>query len=291
MANFGGLYVAVPPFYTARGDLAPEAFQAHLRRLLAVPGIEGVAVLAGPGDAALLAREEAERLLEAALEAAEDGRVLSGTPGGSTREALTFARRASDLGVSALLVAPPPGLRPTGAGMRLHLETLAHVDAPLLLVDDPRGALASFTEAELAALLDLDGVIGYAGMTPAPARLPERLPVGFTRLAPDARAADPDVDGLLSELANVAPRAVARLWSARRRGGSPPREEASAMRRAAEALQVGAPGAALRHLVGLATGTDPGHRFPLLPLSAAEEERAEDLAGALLALAAHRKDV
>ncbi|HWG91857.1 MAG TPA: dihydrodipicolinate synthase family protein [Candidatus Thermoplasmatota archaeon] len=282
MPNFEGVFVSIPTFYNGRGEVAEAPLRDHLARL-ADSGVDGLVALASAADPALLTREEVRQLVDLILEEAEGERVFVALPPASTREAYALGRHVSDRGASGLLVCPPFGLPVTAAGFRAHVETLAQLDAPLLL-GSPPGSLLQDADV-VTDLASIEGVMGLVDLDPAHGVRPTDLRVGegFSCFTNDeGLLALPSVPeggfcGLVSELANMAPELLLQI---QREG--PSDEELRLLYDAVSALRTGPPGAALRHLLRTVEGIESGYRLPLLPLTAAEEERVEQLAAPLL---------
>jgi 4-hydroxy-tetrahydrodipicolinate synthase len=179
------------------------------------------------GESATLSHDEHRDVVRFVVEQAR-GRVpvIAGTGSNATAEAIALTRAARDAGAAGALMISPYYNKPTQEGLVAHYRAVADaVDLPLILYNIP-GRTASRIEAEtVARLAEHPNVVGLKEADPS---LDHALDV--VHLCGDAielYAGDDSVTfslmalggtGVISTVANVAPRAMADLAAACRAG-------------------------------------------------------------------------
>ncbi len=141
-----------------------EIDEPELRRYLGwvkEQEIRVVAVNADTGEGPHLAREERRRVIEIAVEVfADDGKVIAGLFGNSTREAVALAEDARGAGAAGLLMFPLPVFRERIGNERVILEyhraVAAAVDLPMVLFHlQPALGGAEYSPDLLAQLVEI----------------------------------------------------------------------------------------------------------------------------------------
>ncbi len=292
--SLSGLITALATPFRADGSLDIDGWQ-RLLRLQLEGGVHGVVVAGSTGEASTLSDDEYDQLLASAV-AQVAGRlpVLAGTGLSGTARTIAQTRRAAAAGATHALVVTPPYVRPTQAGLIAHYRAVADQGGlPVVLYNVPGRTgcdMLPDTVAELAQHPNIVGIkeaVGEAGRVQALLAL--RAP-GFVVLSGDdgtaARSIQAGMEGLISVGSNALPGAYRRLcdlaaahdpaatdsWDARLQ----PFHEFCGV----ESNPI--PVKALLRRIGI------GHdlRLPLLPLSAAHQPAAEQLAGDIAALEA-----
>ncbi len=223
MARFRGAYTAlITPFRRPGAEIDWERFDALLD-FQSEAGVRGVVVGGTTAESPTLTHEELERLFARSVERLP-GRVetIAAVGKNDHRSTLALARAARDLGIRALMVVDPSYNAPSSLEIRReHLVPLARAvpDLDLLWYAIPARtgtclgpvdlALARADAPNLAGLKDACGDDRYSR------EVRRQLPAPFAVLSGDdgralAMIADPAIraDGLVSVLANVAPRPV-----------------------------------------------------------------------------------
>ena len=135
--EFSGLSVAlITPFKKEQVDY--EAFQRQIEFQIQA-GTTAIVPVGTTGESPTLDFDEHERVIKAAVEAAAGKiKVMAGTGGNSTEEALWLTRQAKKAGVDAALVVGPYYNKPMQEGFYLHYKRLAEsVDIPICVYNIP----------------------------------------------------------------------------------------------------------------------------------------------------------
>ena len=130
---FTGTYTAiVTPF--AGGKLDEEALK-NLIQAQIEGGVDGIVPVGTTGESPTLDYEEHIRVVEAAIEFAEGKvKVLAGTGGNSTTEAVYLTKAAAEAGANGSLQVAPYYNKPTQEGLFEHFKTIAEAtQLPIVL--------------------------------------------------------------------------------------------------------------------------------------------------------------
>ncbi|MGH8226622.1 MAG: 4-hydroxy-tetrahydrodipicolinate synthase [Steroidobacteraceae bacterium] len=276
----GSLVAIVTPM-RADGSLDLPAWERlvdfHLHN-----GTGGIVVGGTTGESATLTDAELGELTERACRHVA-GRipVIAGAGTSSTAATVERARWLSQLPVAALLVVTPAYNRPTQEGLYRHFAAVAEAArVPVIAYNVPSRTAVDMLAATTARLSQLAGI---AGIKEAVARM-ERIRElkgacreDFVILSgDDATARDAVLEGaagVISVTANVAPRAMADLIEAARRGDRPRSGELDAalapLHRALFLEPNPIPVKWALERMGLA---GPGIRLPLTPLSGEHQD-------------------
>ncbi|MET9610740.1 dihydrodipicolinate synthase family protein [Streptomyces sp. NPDC006512] len=289
----GGIHVPLVTPFTPAGDVAVEALEALAHEVLDA-GAAGIVALGTTAESAAL--DEAERDLVTGVCArvcGERGAALTVGAGASATRvaeaALTRLARWPEVG--AALVAVPPFVRPSAAGVLAHFARLVRVSpVPLVVYHVPYRTGQPLDAAALLALGSLPGVAGvkYAGggIDGDTVALMGGLPDDFAVLAGDDAYVSPMLalgaaGGILAS-AHVATERFVELTAAWEAGDVPrARALGHALARLSAAL-FAEPNPAVVKGVLHAQGRipSPDVRLPLLPASdAAVAASLHELAG------------
>lgn len=180
------------------------------------------------GESATLSWAEHERVIEVVIEASEKRiPVIAGTGSNSTEEAVMLTKQAAKSGASATLHVSPYYNRPTQAGLYQHFKAVAEcADIPVILYN-----IASRTgvniEPETVARLAADcknivGIKEASGSLEQMSRIRALCPADFALIAGDDALTLPVMaiggTGVISVVANIVPKDVARLIEAFEKG-------------------------------------------------------------------------
>jgi len=292
--SLSGLITALATPFRADGSLDTDGWQ-RLLHLQLEGGVHGVVVAGSTGEAATLSDAEYDQLLVGAVERIA-GRVpvLAGTGLSGTAKTIEQTRRAAANGATHALVVTPPYVRPTQAGLVAHYRAVAdNGGLPVVLYNVPGRTGCDLLPETVAELAGHPGIIGIKEAVGDAARVQALLALRseqFMVLSGDdgtaARSIRAGMDGLISVGSNVLPGAYRRLCQLARAGDAAASDAWDARLQpfhdfcGIESNPI--PVKALLRRIGI------GHdlRLPLLPLSAAHQPAAEQLAGGIAALEA-----
>jgi 4-hydroxy-tetrahydrodipicolinate synthase len=226
--KFSGSFVAlVTPFRDGEVD------EAKLRELVdfqIANKTSGIIPCGTTGESATLSYEEHHRVVEVVIDQVR-GRVpvIAGTGSNSTHEAIELTRHAAEAGADACLIVVPYYNKPTQKGLIEHYSALVRaVDIPLIVYNIPGRTginMLPSTIVELARRFkNIVGVKESTGnldqTTELAAALQDRK--DFSILSGDDSLTLPILaaggTGVISVLANLAPRTTADLCAAFLRG-------------------------------------------------------------------------
>jgi 4-hydroxy-tetrahydrodipicolinate synthase len=274
-----GSYCALVTPFDSEGRLDEEAYRALIRRQIA-GGTAGLVPCGSTGEAATLLHEESRRALEiACAESRGDVPVIAGIGTNATWKAVEAAREAESLGADALLLLAPYYNKPTQEGLYRHFRAVAgETRLPIVLYNIPGRTAVNVAPATVARLAeDCRNVVAVkeaAGSLDQVSEILTLAPRGFTVLSGDDSLTIPmmavGARGVISVVANVAPRPTAALVSAFLKGDA---------RRAAalhlklfpliKALFAETNPIPVKAALGMLGLCRPEPRLPLTPLSAA----------------------
>jgi 4-hydroxy-tetrahydrodipicolinate synthase len=213
----GSMVALVTPFHNGRIDT--DAF-AHLCARQIRRGTQALVVCGSTGEAPALAHQEQAKLFRIAVTvAARRVPVIAGCNGPSTEAAVAVAEHAAQCGVSALLCAPTPYVKPSQEGIMAHIRALARASTlPLVLYDVPSRTGVAISDDTIAILFERGLVAAIKDATAdlsRPARLRSLCGADFIQLSGDDATAAmyraAGGHGCISVTANITPALCARL--------------------------------------------------------------------------------
>jgi 4-hydroxy-tetrahydrodipicolinate synthase len=157
----GVLTAMVTPF--EESGAVDEAAARRLASFLVENGSHGVVVAGSTGEAATLDDEEHISLLRAVVEeVGDEATVICGTGTNDTRHSIELTKASAEAGAAAGLIVTPYYNKPNPAGILAHFEAItgAVPDLPLLAYNIPSRVIVNVSPAELAALGQIDNVVG-----------------------------------------------------------------------------------------------------------------------------------
>ena len=213
---FIGAYTALVTPFRPDGSLDAD----HLRTLVdlqVAAGINGLVPVGTTGESPTLDMDEHIRVIRLVVEAAAGRvKVLAGTGGNSTAEALELTEEARSLGVDGTLQVTPYYNKPTQTGLVRHFSAVADLGLPVVLYNVPGRSsceIAVSSITELSRHPQIVGVKEAAGSVDRVSRIKDACDIGV--LSGDDALTLPmmavGADGVISVASNVAPRAVADL--------------------------------------------------------------------------------
>jgi 4-hydroxy-tetrahydrodipicolinate synthase len=213
----GSITALATPFRDGRVD--ESAIVLMIERQIA-RGTTALVVSGSTGEAAMLSLAEHAKLIRL-VAAVTYGRVpvIAGCTASATDVACGLAVAAARGGADALLLAPPPYVKPTQAGIICHVSKVATTaDLPVVLYDTPSRTGIAIADATVAALFAQGFVTALKDATgdlARPARLRALCGPDLCQLTgEDALAARHRAmggDGCISVTANVAPALCSQL--------------------------------------------------------------------------------
>lgn len=181
-ATFGRVITAMVTPFDDRGELDLDA-ASELANWLVENGSDGLVLCGTTGESPTLTESE-ELVLFRTVRAAVSVPVIAGAGSNSTASAVEQTKRASELGVDAILSVTPYYNRPSQAGIDAHFRAVAAAtDLPIIVYDIPaRTGRKIETDTILALAHDVANVVGVkdaAGDPAETARLIGAAPSGF----------------------------------------------------------------------------------------------------------------
>ena len=201
-----------------------------LQRLVEFHVKEGTSALVPcgtTGESATLSHEEHEQVIEMTIQAARGRvRVIAGTGSNNTQEALRLTRHAQKAGADAALVIAPYYNRPTQEGLFQHFRAVAEaVDLPIVIYNIASRTGVNIepeTFARLVKVRNIAGVKEASGSLEQMSRIKGLCGNGFTLLSGDDALTLPLMSiggtGVISVVANILPKEVARMVAAFEKG-------------------------------------------------------------------------
>lgn len=223
---FTGTYTAmVTPF---RHGVVDEEALARLVRTQVRAGVDGIVPVGTTGESPTLDFEEHLRVIGLTVEfAAGRVKVLAGTGGNSTEEAIYLTRESERLGADGSLQVAPYYNKPTQEGLFQHFRTVARrTRLPIVLYSIPGRCgveIGVDTVARLAAACrNIVGIKEAGGNADRVSQLRAVLGPKFFILSGDDSLTLPfmavGAQGVISVASNVIPRQVAQMVRAFARG-------------------------------------------------------------------------
>ena len=223
---FTGTYTAiVTPF---RGGQLDEAALERLIKLQIKGGVDGIVPVGTTGESPTVNYEEHIRIVALAVKfAAGKIKVLAGTGGNATSEAIYLTQEAEKAGADGSLQVAPYYNKPTQEGLYQHFKAIAKATKlPIMLYSIPGRCgieIAVETTKRLAA--DCKNIVGIkeaGGSCDRVSQLRVALGANFKILSGDDSLTLPfmavGANGVVSVASNIIPREVSQMVNAFARG-------------------------------------------------------------------------
>ncbi|MBU4373321.1 MAG: 4-hydroxy-tetrahydrodipicolinate synthase [Euryarchaeota archaeon] len=220
----GVLPALITPF-TKDNEIDREGLQQNIEFLIE-NGVSGIVPCGTTGESATLSIEEHEKVIEIAIECSKVP-VVAGTGSNNTTEALELTRFAKDAGAAAALLITPYYNKPNDRGMLAHFKKVANeVDIPVILYNVPSRTGINLKPEIVAGLAKESNIIGIkeaSGNLEQITRIIEMTQdEDFVVLSGDDALTLPIMalggKGVISVVANVAPKLVVSMVEAFQRG-------------------------------------------------------------------------
>ncbi len=192
MANprFGRLITAMVTPFTPDLDLDLPRAAALASRLLD-QGSQALVVCGTTGESPTVFYDQKLELFRAVIDAVGDrAPVIANVGDNCTADSVDFARKATSLGVDAIMCVVPYYNKPPQEGMYRHFRAIAEaVDVPVLLYNIPGRCVVNMTaETTLRLASDVENIVGVkeaSGDLGQIARIIQGAPEGFEVLSGD----------------------------------------------------------------------------------------------------------
>jgi 4-hydroxy-tetrahydrodipicolinate synthase len=217
-ARFRGSGVALVTPFDEGG--VNEGVLRELVRFHKQEGTDALIVCGSTGEAATMTPGEQRRALEVVLdENAGALPVIQGCGGSDTAHVSRLAAQAAEAGADAVLVSGPPYNKPTQKGLIAHFRAVLDAqDRPLIVYNIPGRSAVNIQPATIATLAEDERVIGVkeacgdiSQIAELARVLPERVTIWSGNDDQTVAIMALGGKGIISVLANIAPRAVSRM--------------------------------------------------------------------------------
>lgn len=221
----GSIVALVTPF---KNDALDEKTLRNLIEFHVKNGTCAIVPCGTTGESATLTYEEHDSVIEICIQQAK-GRIpiIAGTGSNSTQEAIMMTSHAAKAGANASLQVAPYYNRPTQKGLYEHFKAIAETaDIPMILYNIPSRTGVNIEPETIAKLAkDCKNIVAIkeaSGNLEQMSRIKQLCGKNFDLLSGDDALTLPVLSiggtGVISVVANIAPRDVADLVSAFERG-------------------------------------------------------------------------
>jgi dihydrodipicolinate synthase/N-acetylneuraminate lyase len=165
--DWRGYFAALPTPFTAAGDLDLDAFAATID-VFVEQGVHGLLVNGSTGEWATQTETE-RRLVAERATAATAGRVplIVAVTHPELAVSVALAKHAEGVGADAVMIPPPPGVRPTQSELRGYFVDVACATTlPCWLYNFPQENNTSLGLELIRDLVDIDNVVAIKQSTP-----------------------------------------------------------------------------------------------------------------------------
>ena len=181
---FTGTYTAiVTPFKNGAVD---ETALNRLIQLQIKGGVDGIVPVGTTGESPTVDCEEHIRIVERSVKFARGKiKVIAGTGGNSTKEAIYLTQRAEDVGADGSLQVAPYYNKPSQEGMYQHFKAVAQkTKLPIIIYNIPGRCVVNMLPETVARIAkDFPNVIGLkdsSGSVEQTKKTVALVPPGFT---------------------------------------------------------------------------------------------------------------
>ncbi len=217
---FAGTFTAIVTPFGADGAVDFATFEA-LIDWQAKSGVDGIVPVGTTGESPTLDFEEHEEVVRVAVRACKGRlKVIAGTGGNSTAEAITLTRGAMAAGADATLQVTPYYNKPNAEGLYRHFAAIADLGLPVVLYNVPGRTSREIPLDVVARLAEHPKVVAIkeaAGSVDRVSAIQHLCP-GLVVLSGDDSLTVPmmavGAKGVISVASNVAPELVSRMVKA-----------------------------------------------------------------------------
>ncbi len=211
----GSIVALVTPFKNGKID---EKVLEELIEFQIKNGTDGILPCGCTGEAATLSMEEQKHMISLTVDLVKKRiPVIAGTGSNSTAEAIELTKYARQAGADAALLITPYYNKPTPKGLFLHYQKVAGaVNIPIILYNVPSRTGISILPETVAELSKIKNIVGIKEASGSLNQVSEILSLcEITVLSGDDSLTLPILSvggaGVVSVVANIAPKRVARL--------------------------------------------------------------------------------
>lgn len=225
--TFAGVYTALITPFDNRNQFDRGRFAEQISRQIA-GGVTGIVPVGTTGESPTLDFDEHIDVIKAAVEfAGRKVKVIAGTGGNCTKEAIFLAQSGEQAGADALLQVAPYYNKPSQAGLFAHFDAVAKATRlPIFLYNIPGRCGVDILVDTVCKLHEANpnimGIKEAGGSTDRVTELRLKLGKDFVILCGDDSLALPflsvGADGVVSVVSNVVPEAVSELVLAGAKG-------------------------------------------------------------------------
>lgn len=134
---FEGAYTAIVTPFNAAGNVDYAKLESLIERQVE-GGIDGIVPVGTTGESPTLTYAEHKKVVEVAVRSCRNRiKVIAGTGGNSTSEALELTRCALDVGAHGTLQVTPYYNKPSQEGLLRHFSAIADLGLPVVLYNIP----------------------------------------------------------------------------------------------------------------------------------------------------------
>jgi len=158
--RIGGILTAMVTPFDGDGRLDEEAAVRLMHHLLD-NGSDGLVLAGSTGESPTLTDEEKCQLWELAVAECPGGTtIVAGTGTYDTRHSVELTERATEIGVSAMLVVTPYYNKPNPRGIKAHFDAVAGAtDRAIVVYNIPARCVVDIPNTLLAELAEIDNVV------------------------------------------------------------------------------------------------------------------------------------
>jgi 4-hydroxy-tetrahydrodipicolinate synthase len=219
---FEGTYTALVTPFTAAGAVDYRTLQ-KLAEIQIAAGVDGLVPVGTTGESPTLDYDEHKKVIETVIKAAcGKVKVIAGTGGNSTAEAIELTRHALGAGADGTLQVTPYYNKPSQTGLIRHFSAVADLGLPVVLYNVPGRTSREIdvaTVAELAKHPKIVAVKEAGGSVERVSRI--RAACKITIVSGDDALTLPmmvcGAEGVISVASNIAPGLVVELVRAAKR--------------------------------------------------------------------------
>jgi 4-hydroxy-tetrahydrodipicolinate synthase len=277
----GSVLTAIVTPFGPDGAVDFDAFQ-QLAAHLVDNGSDGIVVAGTTGESPTLTDAERLDLFRAAIESVgERATVIAGTGTYSTAHSIELSEQAAELGVDALLVVTPYYNKPPQRGIVAHFEAIARAtDRPIVAYNIPARVIVNIEPDTISRLAEIETVQAVKQANPDLAEARHIVSTGLDLYAGDDNVLQPflelgAVGGVCVHTHVVGPQVAEQVRAAHAGDIERARAIDRDLAPAYDLLAVATNPIAIKAALGLLGHEVGGHRLPLVPATAEEQERVQ----------------
>lgn len=155
---FEGVYTAIVTPFTEDDSVDEAAFRSLIEFQLD-QGVDGIVPVGTTGESPTLNFDEHHQVIDTAIDVCRGrAKVIAGTGGNSTREALDLTRHALEAGADGTLQVTPYYNKPSQRGLIRHFEAVADIGLPTVLYNIPGRSGVEIALETVETLADHPGI-------------------------------------------------------------------------------------------------------------------------------------